>query len=77
MGRQTKLRHEAVIRAYQNDLGQGEREEVDFLADELDSHMENLAPHVRFSHHMAVELLGSIGILMCHVEEAQQVISHG
>jgi len=76
MDGQNQLRREAVIQAYQHDLGTGEREAVEFLADELDSRMEIRAPHVRFSPRMAVELLGSIGILMCQIDEAQQAVSH-
>jgi hypothetical protein len=76
MDGQNQLRREAVIQAYQGLRG-GEREDVDFFAGELDIRMKSKAPYVRFSHSMAVELLGSIGILVCHVDEARQAIGRG
>lgn len=73
--RKCHLRREAVIQAYQ-DLRGSEREDIYVLAEELDIGMKSKSPYVRFSHNMAVELLGSIGILVCHIDEARQAICH-
>jgi hypothetical protein len=76
MDGQRRVRRDAVIQAYQ-DLRQAEREEVDYLAGELDLRMAHRTPHVHFSHSMAVELLGCIGIHLCHLDEAKRAVSHG
>jgi hypothetical protein len=70
-----EIRRKAVIQAYQ-DLGKDEREEVDFLAEELVSRVTAQAPRARFSHSMGIELIGSIGALMCHMDEARRAVSH-
>lgn len=55
----------AVMEAYQA-LPQSERETLDFWASVLDAKVENINPTLRFSHSMALELLGKIGMLMCN-----------
>jgi len=58
-----QLKRDAVMDAYQG-LSDDDRVEVDFLAAKLDSKMDDRCKHMVFSHVMAVELLGKIGMLM-------------
>lgn len=68
-----KFKREAVMQAY-CDLPEVVRQDVDYMAARLDSKMTEKNPRVGFSHTMALELLGALGMLMCQSEKARRAI---
>ena len=60
----------AVANAYRN-LPKPGRVQVDWVAEALDEQMSRRNARARFSHAMAVELLGKIGMLWVHSDEAR------
>jgi hypothetical protein len=74
--RAAKNKSEAVARAYQNLSGDA-RTQVDWVAEELDAQMSKRNSRTRFSHAMAVELLGKIGMLAVHSDEIRKALEHG
>jgi hypothetical protein len=65
---------EAVARAYQS-LSQDARAQVDWVAEELDAQMSQRNSRAKFSHAMAVELLGKIGMLAVHSDEIRKALT--
>jgi len=57
------VKREAVMQVYK-DLSADERARVDRVAEVIDDCIEEREPNVRFSHSMAVELVGKIGLLL-------------
>lgn len=64
----------AVANAYRN-LPKPGRVQVDWVAEKLDEQMDRRNSRARFSHAMAVELLGKIGMLMVHSDEARSRVT--
>jgi hypothetical protein len=64
----------AVANAYRN-LAKPGRVEVDWVAEKLDDQMSRRNERARFSHAMAVELLGKIGMLVVHSEETRRAVT--
>jgi hypothetical protein len=59
-----EIKREAVMEAYQG-LPAVARMEVDYVAATLDTRIEERNPRIKFSHTMALELLGTVGMLIC------------
>jgi len=57
------VKRDAVMQTYK-DLPAVERTKVDRVAEIIDDCIGLRAPNVKFSHSMAVELIGKIGLLM-------------
>lgn len=74
MANSRSITRSAVMDAYQG-LSQTERETLDFWASVLDAKMENVNETLRFSHSMALELLGKIGMLICQSSDARFAVN--